>query len=49
MGRSKPLKPLAKRRSSAGLGGAFFFFYSISSEYQVESINRPNLFEGIRV
>jgi hypothetical protein len=27
----------------------FFFFYSISSGYHMERINRPKLFEGIRV
>jgi len=30
-------------------GGGLFFFYSISSEYQIESINRPSIFEGIRM
>ena len=28
---------------------AFFFFYPISSGYQIERRNRPNIFEGIRV
>jgi hypothetical protein len=27
----------------------FFFFYSISSVYHAQRINRPNIFEGIRV
>jgi hypothetical protein len=27
----------------------FFFSYSISSEYHMERINRPTIFEGIRV
>jgi hypothetical protein len=27
----------------------FFFFYPISSEYQIERINTPNIIEGIRV
>jgi hypothetical protein len=31
------------------LVAAFFFFYSISSEYQIERRNLPKLFEGIRV
>jgi hypothetical protein len=46
---ASPSKPLAKRRSSAGLGGAFFFFYPIRSEYQIERINRPNIFAVIKV
>jgi hypothetical protein len=46
---ASPSKPLAKRRSSAGLGGAFFFFYPIRSEYQIERINTPKFFEGIKV
>jgi hypothetical protein len=45
--RQTPRTPL-KRRSSAGFGGAFFFFYPIYSEYQVERINRPNIFEVIK-
>jgi hypothetical protein len=28
---------------------AFFLLYSISSGYQIERINPPNIFEGIRV
>jgi hypothetical protein len=31
----------------AGWAG-FFFFDSISSEYQIERINAPKLFEGIK-
>jgi hypothetical protein len=31
------------------LVAAFFFFYSISSEYQIERRNWPKYFEGIRV
>jgi len=31
------------------VGAAFFFFYSISSEYQIERINPPKFFEGIKV
>jgi hypothetical protein len=27
----------------------FFFFYSISSEYHIERINTPNIFEHIVV
>jgi hypothetical protein len=27
----------------------FFFFYSISSEYHTGEINRPNIFEGIKM
>jgi hypothetical protein len=33
----------------AAPGAAFFFFYSISSGYHMERINRPNIIEGIRV
>jgi len=33
----------------AALGAAFFFFYSISSEYQIERINPPNIIEHIVV
>jgi hypothetical protein len=40
-----PLSETGKGRPKA----AFFFFYSISSEYQIERINRPNIIEGIRV
>jgi hypothetical protein len=45
----KPLGCSPQRKSLAGLGEAFFFFYPISSEYQIERINRPNMIEGIRV
>jgi hypothetical protein len=33
----------------AALGAANFFFYSISSEYQIERINPPNIIEHIVV
>jgi hypothetical protein len=39
--------PLRKQKSLPGWAG-FFFFYSISSEYQIERINAPKLFEGIK-
>jgi hypothetical protein len=41
------LSPLQKQKSLAG--ARLFFFYPISSEYQIERINTPNIIEGIRV
>jgi hypothetical protein len=38
---------LSKTEKPAGWAG-FFFFDSISSEYQIERINAPKLFEGIK-
>jgi hypothetical protein len=40
-GRTAPPFPKTEK---AARGGLFFFFYSISSEYQVERINLPNFF-----
>jgi hypothetical protein len=40
---------LLENRKACRDGQAFFFSYSISSEYQMERVNRPKLFEGIRV
>ena len=39
--------PLSQEQKSPAME-ALFFFYSISSEYHMERINRPNIFEGIR-
>jgi hypothetical protein len=40
---------LSSASRKAAPGAAFFFFYSISSEYQIGGINLPNIFEVIRV
>jgi hypothetical protein len=45
----KPLGCSPQRKSLAGLGEAFFFLYPISSEYQIERINRPNMIEDIKM
>ena len=47
LGSGHGLSPLQNRKDRPE--AAFFFFYSISSEYQIESINRPSIFEGIRM
>src|SRR5580700_12108367 len=41
------LSPLCNRKGRPR--AAFFFFYSITSEYQIERINWPKYIEGIRV
>jgi hypothetical protein len=40
---------LSPEMEKAAHEAAFFFFYSISSEYQIERINPPNIFESIVV
>jgi hypothetical protein len=40
---------LSSQKQKSRLKGGSFFFYSISSGYQVERRNRPNIFESIRV
>jgi hypothetical protein len=45
----KPLKPSLKGKAPPGWAEPFFFFYPIYSEYQVQTKNRPNIFEVIVV
>jgi hypothetical protein len=45
----KPLKPSLKGKAPPGSAEPFFFFYPIYSEYQVQTKNRPNIFEVIVV
>jgi len=40
---------LSSPKQKSRLVGRPFLFYSISSEYHTERINRPNIIEGIRV